>query len=283
MYNIDLTRTLFIQPTWSPNPTRLQDDPPFTFAGATDDTDEHSIEIEELVAQAELKQARRYDYYRDIVHISFVTPNPGAQRSSATHLIMAPTAAKTCPDKFEFRSGTLRRDANPITYVQYFEDETELLKVFWANMQPPNGAQWVAGWNIIHGVWPQLVGKALQYRIQVPAQFLADPLRRFQDPNVLAVDTIYTQGVYFKARPLPQLADLIEWWALPTDDNLPPLSNKQITELTVHQWNNYGCRTVEKYLHSMIDLVEYYYGDGLWTTSAKSAVDPYVRGPRPTH
>jgi hypothetical protein len=282
MQSIDLSRTLFVQATWSPNPVRLKEDPPFQVRGEADDMTDHDLEIEDLINQGERKQARRYDYYRDIVHVSFVTPNPGRQRGSAYHFIVSPDAYAAQPERFEHKTGTLRTDANPITYVQYFADEAEMLRAFWSGLDPQCGTHWVAGWNIIHGIWPQMVGKALQYRIPVPDQFRADPLRRYQDPNILAIDTIYTQGVYFKARPLPQLADLVEWWALPTEDTLPPLSRKQIAELKPDQWLSYGCRALEKQLHCMIDLAEYYYGEGPWGITAAPAVDLSSRGPRPT-
>jgi hypothetical protein len=285
MHTIDLSRTLFIQPTWSPNPARLKEDPPFQLRGDTDAMTEHDIEMEGLINQGEIKQARRYDYYRDIIHISLMIPRPGNIRGPATHMIVAPGAAEKYHDEhqvLQHTTGTLRRDVIKPSRIHFFEDEASMLTTFWSYLAPTCGLNCVAGWNIIHGVWPQLVGKALQYRLPVPDHFRADPLRRYQDTNVLAVDTIYTQGVYFKARPLPQLADLIEWWALPTEDTLPPLSRKQIAELTPDQWLDYGCRAVEKQLHGMIDITEYYYGEGTWGPTVSLAEDRLARGPRPT-
>jgi len=217
----------FIHVVWAVNEARIKEDPPFRCVPgnvATGDPD-----LDHLQVESEDRQARRYDYYRDVKSISLLV------RQSQTD-----------------------RDAKPLHFtVAAYGGELEMLTAFW-NYVHTHYVSSLAGWNLAYCAYPLIVGKALQHGVQMPSAYLPNPFKKFQDPPICELSTLYTQCSYQKARPIPDLNDIGSWWGLPTDNALPPVSAIKLAALSAAEMQQYGYAAIDRSLNLMADMLVLY-------------------------
>jgi len=224
---INIMNIGFLHVVWAPNPKRLKMDPPFKCLPGNNDTGDP--ELDKIQIDNETRQAKRYDYYRDIKSVSLLTRTDARRETGQFR---------------HFKVG------NGIS-------EFEMLTAFWAFISE-NYISHLAGWNITHCAFPMLIGKSMQYGVQVPGIFLPNPFKRYQDPAICDLSALYTQCSYQKARPLPDINDLGSWWGLQTDNALPPVSALQLSELLDEEMDQYGYASIEKSLDISADMLLLY-------------------------
>ena len=220
----------FIHVIWETNEARIKSDPPFRCIPGNVNTGDP--DLDQIQVEGEDRQARRYDYYRDIKAISLLArTTPEDRTTRAVHFTTIPTTV-------------------PLPY----NDECAMLSAFWNHVHT-HYITLLGGWNLSHCSFPLIVGKALQHGIPVPSAFMPNPFKKFQDPAICELSTLYTQSSFQKARPLPDLNDIGSWWGLPTDNALPPVSAVKLASLTPEEMDTYGFAVVERSLNMMADML----------------------------
>jgi len=226
VHMLNLSNIGFIHVVWETNSKRIELDPPFRCLPGNVNTG--NPDIDAMQKETEDRNAKRYDYYRDIKSISLLLRTNINQDNEIIH----------------FR-------------LDQLDSEYTLIKNFW-DFISRSYISHLAGWNITHSSFPLLVGKAMQYGVKVPPHFMPNPFKRFQDPAICELSTLYTQCGYQKARPLPDLNDLGSWWGLPTSDALPPVSSLRLSEMSAEDMEKYGYRAIAKSLDMMINMLILY-------------------------
>lgn len=216
----------FVHVVWAHNEERLKTDPPFRCVPGNVDTGDPSLD--QLQMDSEDRRARRYDYYRDIKSISLLV--------------------RQTPED---------RDTHPLHFVTGSDSEYDMLSSFWDYMRT-HYVSMIAGWNLVHCAFPLIVGKALQHGIPVPSAYMPNPFKKFQDPALCELSTLYTQCSFQKARPLPDLNDIGSWWGLPTDNALPPVSALKLASLSDEDMVAYGYGVIDRSLQLMADMLVLY-------------------------
>jgi len=225
---LNLSTIGFIHVVWEQNNERIKSDPPFRCVPGnvnTGDPDFDSLQIDN-----EDRQARRYDYYRDIKSISLLVRQSQDTREGAV---------------LHFATST------------YAGGESDMLLAFWTYINE-HYVGMLAGWNLAHCAFPLLVGKALQHGVAVPSAYLPNPFKKFQDPAICELSTLYLQCSFQKARPLPDLNDLGSWWGLPTDNALPPVSAIKLASLDEKDMQSYGYAAIVRSLNVMADMLVHF-------------------------
>jgi hypothetical protein len=74
-------------------------------------------------------------------------------------------------------------------------------------------SRYMSGWKIATEFLPVVVNRALHYDIEPPKGFKTNISRRFSTvDNYVDLSCVYSQGVGPSLRPLPSLADCLEYW-----------------------------------------------------------------------
>lgn len=114
----------------------------------------------------------------------------------------------------------------------------------------------LAGWHM-RSMWGLLVNKAFSYRLSLPHSLMSDPMRKFQSvDNIIAVDSMYTQGCNYERRP-PSLGDVLTYWGYGERSSYKSqgeLNNAICTN------SEYAAAGLEVYLRGMRNAVDDYYG-----------------------
>ena len=258
---------LFMHVTWQENPERLRHYPPASLSGADKDYAHQGREP---------RQARAFDFYRDIRHAAVMTLEQDRKRTTAKHWLIGPEAGVSSVDTLLRAEGRPREST--VFTVQH---ESDIIRGLAAEINATMGVSGViGGWNLRHGVWPLVVGKSMQHGATLDSRCLADPTRDFNHPPLFQVETMYTQGVYFKARPLPALSDVMQWWGLQADNALPDISQEELSTLSPENMLAVGVPAVDKYLNGMAELVMIYTQDVGGEYDPRGYTD--LRGPRKT-
>jgi len=245
MQGIDLGQVMFIWANVEQDTSKLEDEPPVLPAHVQAAPPEAQAHMEARF----VRKAQFFDAYRTVRSVSMLLDqacvhlvNPIAQAGWPT----GPCSVGTGHGASDLNSG----------------DEAWLVDAFWGNANANTfGASCLAGWQIDTRTIPLMIGKAMYYDIAVPDGYLMDPLKRWPTTGtILSVDALYHQGIRGDLRPLPELADLLEWWGVQNNGNVAYPLPHELAKASFETWRQVGCRSVELYLYGMRDIVRKYYG-----------------------
>lgn len=231
--------------TWAHNAKRLRDYPPLEVAHRRTAFSDPSSRI------------ANYDYYRDIVNISYMLVDDAELRHEPQHIIVHPQA----PTQRVVETKLCVPDSPRYCKLYLVANEAEALSQFWAEFADLMTMYCdvdVAGWNLATGTWPFFIGKSLQYNAHIASKFkpsLEAWSQGQRKSGLLAVEQAYTSEHSIHTRMLPDLADIISWWGLPTNDTHPMLGQRELAALGPDAWVTTGYKVLNKYLNAMADIM----------------------------
>jgi hypothetical protein len=134
-------------------------------------------------------EARRYDRFNRLVSMT-VLAVPGTNFTS--EFLQDPT-----------NGCTVHRDQN----------ETALLTYVWQGLDDAMSKQYsICGWKIREDIWPKLVNRSLALGVKMPPWAKPDLSKKWFDVQLHDISTLYSCGVWGRARPLPPIHYALKFW-----------------------------------------------------------------------
>lgn len=93
------------------------------------------------------------------------------------------------------------------------ENEEALLSYIWTGLEEAFAKQYsICGWKIREQIWPKLINRSLALGVKVPSWAKPDLAKKWFDVQLHDLSTIYSCGVWGRARPLPPIHYALKFW-----------------------------------------------------------------------
>ena len=134
-------------------------------------------------------EAKRYDRFNRLVSMTVLS-----LRADQLNLEFLNNADNAC---------TVHRD----------DTEEALLAYIWSGLEESMRHQYsICGWKIREVLWPRLVNRSLMLGVKIPAWAKPDLAKKWFDVQLHDLSTIYSCGVWGRARPLPPIHYAMKFW-----------------------------------------------------------------------
>ena len=246
--------------TTSVNEQRIHDDPPLL-----------AVERQDQFLRSKIEDtlemdARYWDYYRDIVQLSFL------HGDSFTHFLMCGDIA-TKPYTEQQAASTIHMLDSDEDLVRgafdYLGDHMGPL----AHDDTLRDSFLLVGHRMTSEIWPTLANRAMRYRLTIPRDMKTDPEHRYSTVRHLAdIQALYLQGGA-PSRRAPGLPNILRSWGFCQDHRpMPEKIEEAVCEDAIGT-----TRFIESYLRDMHSMLTLYYGSNTKQTNELTglAVPPY--------
>ena len=93
------------------------------------------------------------------------------------------------------------------------ENEEALLSYVWNGLEDAMSKQYaICGWKIREEIWPKLINRSLALGVKVPGWAKPDLAKKWLDVQLHDISTIYSCGVWGRARRLPPIHYALKFW-----------------------------------------------------------------------